>query len=262
MVFAVDAGNTNIVIGTLSKQGEIYFTSRIATNSSMTGDQYAVLIKNILNLYKINPDSISGSIISTVVPALKESLSIAIKLLFGAPPMVVGQGIDLGLKVSGIPAEAIGADLICAAVGALKKYPAPMIIFDFGTATTITAIDSEGVFLGGSIVPGAKISLNALCKSAALLKDIDLFSTDSLSPISLDTSLCMKSGIVLGSASMMDGMIQRCRKKIGENAVVIATGGLAGTIVPHCVTPGIILDRDLLLHGLLEIYLRNKIYDE
>ena len=257
MVFTVDAGNTNIVLGALYENSEIAFTARIATDRSMTGDQYAALINNILKLYKICPDDISGSIISTVVPALEQSLSAAILLLFGKAPLIVGRGVDSGLKVKGVPSDVLGADLVCAAVGALKKYPAPMIIFDFGTATTVTAIDRDGVFLGGSIIPGAKISLNALSSTAALLRDIDLDGGDSLTPISLDTAECMKAGILLGSASMMDGMIQRCRKIIGEDAAVIATRGLSGAVVPHCLTPGIISDRELLLHGLLEIYLRN-----
>lgn len=257
MVFAVDAGNTNIVVGGLCTKDDIRFTARLATDQSMTSDQYAAQIGNILKLYKIREDEITGAIISTVVPVLAETLSSAIRLLFGIDPLVVGRGIDCGLDVKGVSANDLGADLICAAVGALDMYQPPLIIFDFGTATTVTAIDKDGIFRGGSIIPGVKISLGALSSTAALLRDIDLDSPE-IAPISLDTAVCMRSGILIGSACMMDGMIERYRHEIGENAAVIATGGLAGVIVPNCKTPGIILDRNLLLRGLYIIYIKNQ----
>ena len=257
-VFTIDAGNTNIVLGALTDDGKPVFTARAKTDRNLTGDQYAVLIKNILNLYKTDPSEISGSIISTVVPELAQTLGAALRLVFGTPPLIVGKGVESGLKVKGATADVLGADLVCGAVGALGKYKPPLIIFDYGTATTISAIDRDGIFIGGSIIPGAKISLNALSSQAALLQDVDLDSATELSPIGLDTASCMRAGILLGSASMMDGMIERCREILGGDAAVIATGGLAGIIVPHCKTPGIILDRELLLYGLYRIYMKNK----
>lgn len=255
MLFTVDAGNTNIVFGVFSSSPTPIFTARVATVHDKTSDQYAALISEILRLYKTDPEKITGAIISTVVPALVPTLSAAINLLFGITPAVIGKNISSGLKIKGgIPEAYIGADLICGAVGALEKYPAPIIIFDFGTATTVTAIDKDGVFLGGAIIPGVKISLNALSSTAALLQDIDLDGAEKLEPISLDTALCMKSGILLGSASMMDGMIRSFKSELGGDASVIATGGLAGVIVPHCETENIILDRELLLTGLRAIY--------
>ena len=257
MVFAIDAGNTNIVLGAFDTDGALKFTARIATDPHMTGDQYAATVGNILNLYGISRKEVSGSIISTVVPALVPTLTSAVKLLFGSEPMVVGKGTDGGLRVKGLSSDQIGADLVCGAVGALKKYGAPLIIFDFGTATTITAIDRDGVFIGGSIIPGVMISLRALSSSAALLQDISPDGAE-ISPISLDTAECMRSGSLLGTASMMDGMIERFKEQLGENAKVVATGGLAGVIVPHCRTTDIIHDDRLLLDGLYEIYLLNK----
>ena len=256
MVFAIDAGNTNIVLGAFAEDNTLRFTARVATDPAMTADQYAATISNILKLYEIDRADIEGSIISTVVPALVKTLSSAIKLLFGKSPLVVGGGVDSGLTVKGMSPDAIGADLVCGAVGAMKKYPLPLIIFDFGTATTITAIDRDGVFIGGSIIPGVMISLKALSSSAALLQDIDPDGTD-VPPISLDTAMCMRSGSLLGSASMMDGMIARFRDEIGQDATVVATGGLAGVIVPYCKTADIIHDRDLLLDGLYEMYKKN-----
>lgn len=256
MIFTIDAGNTNIVLGAFETDGSLRFTARIATDPQMTGDQYAATIGNILSLYETSREDVSGSIISTVVPALVPTLTSAVKLLFGSEPMVVGKGIDSGLEVRGMPSDVIGADLVCGAVGAMKKYGAPLVIFDFGTATTITAIDRNGVFIGGSIIPGVMISLRALSSSAALLQDISPDGAE-ISPISLDTAECMRSGSLLGSASMMDGMIERFRSEIGEDAKVIATGGLAGMIVPYCKTDGIIHDDRLLLDGLYEIYNKN-----
>lgn len=257
MVFAIDAGNTNIVLGAFANGGDLVFTARIATDPLKTSHQYAADIKNILSLYDLSHDAFSGAIISTVVPALMTSLSAAVKLLLNIEPMVVGKGVKSGLKVKDINPDAIGADLICGAVGALNKYGAPLIIFDFGTATTITAIDSDGIFIGGSIVPGVMISLRALTSSAALLQDITPDGS-TLSPISLDTAECMRSGSLLGSASMMDGMIERFREQLGTDAKVVATGGLAGIIVPYCKTTGIIHDDRLLLDGLYDIFTLNK----
>ena len=256
MVFAIDAGNTNIVLGAYDEGGELIFTARIATDPLKTSDQYAADIGNILNLYKVARESVSGSIISTVVPALITSLGAASKLLFGSEPMIIGKGLDSGLKVKGLNADHIGADLVCGAIGALEKYGAPLIIFDFGTATTITALDSDGTFIGGSIVPGVMISLRALSSSAALLQDISPDGSE-ISPISLDTAECMRSGSLLGSASMMDGMIERFREQLGSGAKVVATGGLAGIIVPYCKTKDIIHDDRLLLDGLYSIYRKN-----
>ena len=256
MVFAIDAGNTNIVLGAFSEEGSLAFTARVATDPDMTSDQYAAVITNILNLYGVSRDGVEGSIISTVVPALVKTLSSAIRLLFGHSPLVVGAGAESGLRVKGMSPDMIGADLVCGAVGAMKKYPLPLIIFDFGTATTITAVDRTGEFIGGSIIPGVMISLKALSSSAALLQDIDPDGKD-IPPISLDTAVCMRSGSLLGSASMMDGMIARFREEIGEDATVVATGGLAAAVVPYCRTKGIAHDPDLLLDGLYEIYKKN-----
>lgn len=257
MVFTIDAGNTNIVLGTFSEDGKLRFTARIATDTLMTGDQYAAVIANILNLYGVSRQEVRGSVISTVVPALVQSLSSAVELLFGSKPLVLGKGIKSGLRVKGMSSDMIGADLVCGAVGALKKYPSPLIIFDFGTATTVTAIDREGTFIGGSIIPGVMVSLRALSSSAALLQDIFPDGAE-ISPISLDTATCMRSGSLLGTASMMDGMIERFREELGSDAFVVATGGLAKLIVPHCKTPGVVKDDTLLLDGLYEIYMLNQ----
>ena len=175
----------------------------------------------------------------------------------GVEPLVVGPGIKTGLNIRLDNPAILGADLVCGAVGALLKYKPPLIIFDFGTATTISGIDSTGAFLGGSIIPGINVSLKALSSSAAQLQDINTDS-GSIGVIGTNTIDSMRSGSILGSASMMDGMISRYKEVLGEDATVVATGGLASSVTPYCKTKEIILDNDLLLDGLLAIYRRNK----
>ncbi len=256
MVFTIDVGNTNIVLGAF-KNDKLVFTSRIATNSDYTEDQYAITFADIIRLYGCDPFNFSGAIISSVVPSQIPVLKNAVKKLMGLHALVVGPGIKTGLNIRLENPAILGADLVCGAVGALKKYKAPLIIFDFGTATTISAIDKNDSFLGGSIIPGVNVSLKALSSSAALLQDI---GADSLSPevIGINTPDSMRSGIILGNASMVDGMVERYKEKLGEDANVVATGGLASIIVKHCKTPNITLDDDLLLDGLYAIYKKNK----
>ncbi len=257
MVFTVDAGNTNIVLGAYDNDEKLAFTARIATEASKTEDQYAVAFYQLITLNGLDRSSFDGAIISTVVPSLVTPLKNAVKKLLNVDALVVGPGIKTGLNIRLDNPAILGADLVCGAVGALLKYKPPLIIFDFGTATTISGIDSTGAFLGGSIIPGVNVSLKALSSSAAQLQDIN---TDSgtIDVIGTNTIDSMRSGSILGSASMMDGMISRYREVLGEEATVVATGGLASSITPYCKTKGIVLDNELLLDGLLALYRRNK----
>ena len=159
------------------------------------------------------------------------------------------------LREMGTCAVALGADLACTAVGAAEKYPLPAIIIDLGTATKITVVTEDRSFIGGAILPGVKISLEALSGSASLLPSIGL-GTGKIKTIGSNTVDCMLSGVVLGTACMVDGLIERYREELGEVPTVVACGGLSPAIVPHCRT-NIILDQDLLLDGLLAIYRRN-----
>ena len=257
MVFTVDAGNTNIVLGAFDDAGKLLFTSRLATEAAKTDDQYAVTFYDLIKLNGMDRSSFDGAIISTVVPVLITTLRNAIKKLLNVTPLVVGPGIKTGLDIRLDNPAILGADLVCGAVGALLKYCAPLIIFDFGTATTISGIDRSGAFLGGSIIPGINVSLKALSSSAALLQDINT-DTGSITVIGTNTIESMRSGMLLGSASMMDGMLMRYREVLGQDATVVATGGLASLVVPYCKTEGIILDDGLLLDGLYAIYKKNQ----
>ncbi len=254
MVFAIDAGNTNIVLGVYD-DGKLVFTSRLSTQASDSEDEYAIAIKNIFELYSICPNEFEGAIISSVVPPLNATLKNALKKLLNCKVYVVSPGIKTGLNIKLDNPAILGADLVCGAVGALEKYSAPCIVFDLGTATTISAIDKNRCFLGGSIIPGVRISLNALSNSTAQLPQISLDDYNG-DIIGKNTLASMQSGIILGTAGMLDAFIERYRTILGGNAVAIATGGLASSIVKYC-SHDIICDANLLLDGLYYIYKMN-----
>jgi type III pantothenate kinase len=254
MVFTVDVGNTNIVLGAY-KDDKLVFTSRIATEASKMEDQYAIEFADIIKLYGYKPSDFNGAIISTVVPPLITVLESAVKKLLKCKVIIVGPGIKTGLNIKIDNPASLGSDLVCSAVGAMKKYKPPFIIFDLGTATTITAVDKTGALLGGSIIPGVRISLNALSRSTAQLPHINTELEGNI-VIGANTIDSMKSGIVLGTASMMEGMIDRYKKILGEDTAVLATGGLAPSIAKHCRRQ-LIIDPDLLSDGLYIIYKKN-----
>ena len=255
MVLTVDVGNTNIVLSAY-KDDKVVFTSRIATEASKMEDQYAIDIKNIISLYNCNSETFEGAIISSVVPSIVPALKSAIKKIAKVNAFVVGPGIKTGLNIKlGDPSE-LGADLVCGAIGALEKYSSPCIIIDMGTATTISAIDKDGVFLGGSICPGVMLSLEVLASKTANLPHINLDAASDI-VIGANTKDSITSGIVLGAASMLDGMIDKYRKILGNDTVAVVTGGLAGGIVKHCTAENIVVDADVVSDGLYAIYKKN-----
>ena len=230
MILALDIGNTHIVMGCMEGR-DIRYLCRMATNRLTTGAEYAVTISRLLEFAHIAPDAFDGAIISSVVPQVTRSLSEAVKMLSGIEPMVVGPDIRSDLTVRLDDPATLGSDLLVAAVGALDIYQPPLILVDMGTATTVTVVDADGAFRGGAIIPGVQLSLSALD--------------------------CMKSGSILGSALLLDGMIDRMESELGQQATVVATGGLARCIVPIC-THEILLNEDLLLYGLAVLYEKNK----
>ncbi len=254
MVLTIDIGNTNITMGVFDGE-RLVFTSRLATDSRRTEDQYALELASVLDLHKCDRNCVEGSIISSVVPHVGAMMSRAIELLFGYTPMMLGPGIKTGLNIKIDNPAQLGADLAAGAVAAMAKYPLPCIIFDLGTATTISVVDKNGSFLGGAIAAGPATTLDALATRTAQLPFIDIGAPKSV--IGTNTVDCMKSGIILGAASMLEGMAARIEKQLGEPTTLVATGGLAGTIVAECERE-IILDDNLLLDGLLIIYNKNK----
>lgn len=254
MIIAVDIGNTNIVLGFLENEKMVH-ECRLSTAVDDSADEYAIKFKSIFEIFEIEVDSIEGSVLSSVVPPLNRTISKALVLLTGKMPVVVGPGVKTGLNIKiNNPAE-LGADMVVGAVASIAKYPCPQIIFDLGTATTASVIDKNGCFIGGAILCGAKTALNALSTSTAQLPQIEIVAPDHA--IGTNTIDSMRSGIVFGTAAMLDGLIKRFESELGEKATVIVTGGLGGVIASNCESE-VIVDKYLLIDGLRMIYEKNK----
>lgn len=254
MLLALDVGNTNVTIGVYDGE-ELLFVSRMATDSARMEDQYAIELLDILGLHKVDREAITGAVLSSVVPKLTEYISAAVKRIFGFRPLVVSYESLEGLRISIRHPETTGPDLIAGYVAAKELYGCPCIVIDMGTATTITVIDKEGALLGGGIVPGVGISLDALTSRAALLSSISLDTPAHV--IGRDTVECLQSGMVYGTASMLDGFCDRIEEELGYPCRVVATGGLAGQVV-RCCRRKVELSDTLLLDGLKLIYDREK----
>lgn len=254
MLLTLDMGNTNITIGVF--EGEtLRFESRLATDCSKMEDQYAVEIMDILRLYGIEPQKIEGTIISSVVPPLDRAISGAVKKVTGVEPMMVGPGTKTGIDIRIDNPAQLGADLLVGAVAAVARYGAPCIIWDLGTATTVSVVNQKGWFLGGAIMPGIGVSFNHLTQKTALLPSISLEAPSHvIGPNSIES---MQSGAIFGTASMLDGMCDRIEEELGYPTTVIATGGLGRMVVPYC-RRDMIYDDNLLLEGLRLIYEKNK----
>lgn len=253
MILAIDIGNTNIVLGGLEGE-KILFEARMATDLIKTSDQYCAELKSMLALFEVAPESVSGSIISSVVPPVLNSFKTAIRKLTGKACLVVGPGIRTGLNIRMENPAEVGSDLIVAAVAAIAEYGAPLLLVDMGTATTITAVDETGTFVGGCICPGVKISMEALTGRTAQLPGISL--DEPQKAIGKNTRDCMRSGIMFGAAAMLDGLLDRMEAELGTPVKVVATGGIARFVIPLCRRE-LIYDRSLMLKGLGLLYRRN-----
>ncbi len=254
MLLAIDIGNTNLVMGCI-RDDEILFKARIATDRTRTSDQYGVEIKNMLEAFGVCKDDIDDCIISSVVPPVFNSVKTGVMKIIGKQPMVVGPGLKTGLNIQVDNPAQVGSDRIVIAVAALAEYKAPLILMDLGTATTVEAIEPDNVYVGGVIIPGVKTSLDALISRAAQLTGISLDTPKKV--IGKNTADCMRSGMMYGTAAMIDGIVERMEEELGHSATLIATGGLAQFIAPLCKR-SIILEKDLLLKGLNIIYKKNK----
>ena len=253
MILAVDIGNTNIVLGCI-EDGKILFEARTATDRLKTSDQYCVELKSLLALYEVSPKDISGSIVSSVVPPVLNSVKTAIYKLTGGDCLVVGPGIKTGMNIRMDNPLEVGSDLIVASVAAIAEYGAPLLLVDMGTATTVTAVDASGAFIGGCICPGVKISMQALTDRTAQLPGISLDEPEHA--IGKNTRDSMRSGIMFGAAAMIDGLLDRMEAEMGGEVKAIATGGLSRYVIPLCRRK-LLYDRSLMLKGLWLIYPRN-----
>ena len=254
MILAIDIGNTNIVIGCMEEK-KCIFIERLSTVRTKTELEYAIDIKNVLDIYQIKKSGLAGGIISSVVPQITAAVRLAVEKILEKEPLVVGAGIKTGLNIRMDNPLQLGADLVADSVGALAEYPAPLVIFDLGTANTVCVIDQDRNYVGGMIYPGIVVSLDSLVSRAAQLGGISLEAPGHM--IGKNTAECMKSGIIYSSAAAIDGIIDRLSEELGGSVTAVATGGLAKSIVPHCRRE-IILDDNLLLKGLAVIYSKNR----
>lgn len=254
MILVVDVGNTNIVLG-IYKNRELLHHFRLGTNRQSTGDEYGVLIYNLFQMSRIDVRDIEGVIISSVVPPLMQMLEQMCETYLKKTPLVVGPGIKTGLNLRYENPREVGADRIVNAVAAVELYGGPLVVVDFGTATTFDCIDAQGNYLGGAIVPGIGIATEALYQRASKLPRIELEKPKKV--IGRNTIHAMQAGIIFGYAGQVDGIVGRIRKEMNTSPKIVATGGLAALIASE--TSSIEEVNPLLtLEGLRLIYERNS----
>lgn len=254
LVLAIDIGNTNVTLGGFSQE-ELCFVSRLSTDSFATADEYAAKIINSLLLYRVDRTEIDSVIIASVVPPINTVFKQAVESVFRVTPMFVEPGIKTGLGIQCDMPSSVGADLICACVAANALYGRPSLIVDIGTATKLMLLNRNGAFAGVSIMPGVRMGAKALAEGTAQLPNVDLRSPNNV--IAKNTVDCMKSGVIYGHASMIDGMIDRVHEEQGEEIPVCVTGGLASLILPYCKHQ-MVFDEHLILRGLYLIHQKNN----
>ena len=253
MILTIDIGNSTITLGGV-EGNDIRFECRINTDRVKTSDTYCIDLKTLLEIYGVELQNIEGVIIASVVPQVLNSVRTAIRKLLGKEPLVVGPGLKTGLDIRLENPGQMGAGLVAADVAALSEHKPPLIVIDMGTATTMTVLDPNGAHLGGCVCPGVKISLEALTGQTSLLPGIQLDSPKQA--LGRNTADAMRSGIMFGTAAMLDGMIDRFQEETGWDFTIVATGGLARHIVPLC-RHGILYDRHLIIKGLARLYRDN-----
>ena len=254
MTLAVDIGNTNIVIGGFV-QNEFQFIERISTNRQATTLEFSVSIRTILQLHAVDASAIDGAILSSVVPSLTTVLSHAVQKTVQVTPLIVSPGIKTGLSICVEHPEQVGSDRVVDAVAAAAAYPLPVLVIDMGTATTCSVIDAQHRFLGGIIMAGMQTSLDALLTRTSQLPKISFDPPKQM--IGTNTIDCIKSGLLYGTASCLDGIITRTEEALGTPVTTVITGGLAHLVLPYCKQT-LHYDPDLLLNGLILLYQANR----
>ncbi len=254
MVLAADIGNSNVVIGCFDGE-KILFVERLSTNRGATALEYAVLIKTVLELNGYAGQVFEGGIVSSVVPSVTNRVREAMEKLTGKPPLIVGPGLKTGLKIRLDNPGQLGSDRVADAVAATACYPCPLIIIDMGTATTISVVDKDKNFIGGMIMPGLRISMDALASRTSQLPQIALDPPRKV--IGRNTVDCMRSGLIFGTASTIDGAIRHIEEELGYPCTVVSTGGLAHLVTPYCKRE-ILCDDTLLLKGMMLLYYKNQ----
>lgn len=253
MIAAFDIGNSNIKIGIFDNKELIQYV-RFATDTRKTADEYGLMLMNALSYMGIDKENITGAIFSSVVPSINYTIEHMCLIFFGFKAFIVGPGTKTGMNIFYDNSWQVGADRIVTSLAAKEIYGGPCIIVDFGTATTFNAVDKNGDFIGGAIMPGIKLSMEALVSSAAKLPRIELVLPEKT--IGKSTGENMQSGIIYGFTGAVDKIVNNMLEELGGNASVVATGGLASLIAPTSNTINNI-DRRLALKGLKLIYDKN-----
>lgn len=254
MILVLDIGNSNITLG-VYKGKDLVFVSRMATDRMRMEDQYAIELREILDIHGVALEQIEGTAISSVVPTVNFYLRHAILRLTGTEPVCVGPETETGIQIALDHPELVGADLLVGCVAAAELFQGPCIILDMGTATTFVVLDEDRRMLGGAIAPGVGISLDALTNRTALLPSVSLDAPKHF--IGGNTMDCMRSGLINGTACMIDGMCEHMEQELGKKCKIVATGGLSKKIIRQCERDIVYCDT-LLLEGLRIIYEKNK----
>ncbi len=254
MLLVIDAGNTNIVLGIYDDELLIK-NWRIATDKSMTADEYGILFHDLLVHTGIGLANITDIIISSVVPTMTGLLEGLSRSYFGLKPLVVGPGIKTGMQIHYDNPREVGADRIVNAVAGYEKYRTSLIIVDFGTATTFDYVNGKGEYCGGAIAPGLAISMEALFQKASKLPWVEIAKPPAI--IAKNTVNSMQAGIFYGYVGLVDEIVGRMKRESRESPKVIATGGLAGLVAPETKSIEAVEDY-LTLEGLRILHLRNK----
>ncbi len=250
MILAIDVGNTQTVIG-LFDGDALGGHWRISTDASLTADELRIKISGLLVTDGRSWDDVGRVVLSSVVPRLTEAYEEVAQASTGRAPMVVGPGLKTSMPIRYDNPHEVGADRIVNGIAARAEHGAPVVVIDFGTATTVDVIDAEGAYIGGAIAPGVETSAEALFDRAARLSKVDL--EDPGSVIGTNTPASLQAGLLLGAAAMVDGLVRRVWDELGSESPVVATGGLAERMAPLCETITVV-DPDLTLKGLKAIY--------
>lgn len=254
MILAVDVGNTQTVVGLFD--GETLAGHwRVSSDPSITADELAVKMASLLSLDGRGWADVRSAIVGSVVPRLTDAWVEVVRTMTGTDPMVVGPGLKTGMPIRYDNPHEVGADRIVNGVAAVAAFGAPVLVVDFGTATTIDVIDADGAYLGGTIAPGLETSAEALFRKAARLSNVDLIDPGAV--IGRNTRHSVQAGLLMGQAEMVDGLVRRTWRELGRETRVVATGGLAERMSALCETVTDV-DPDLTLKGLLLVYLRNS----
>ncbi len=254
MLLAVDIGNTNITMGVFDDDA-LAAKWRIATDASRLADEYALMVNQLLPYRGLSPAEVSAVAVCSVVPPLTPTFVELCRANFGVDPLVVGAGTRTGIRILYDNPRDVGADRIADAAAALHLYGGPAIVVDMGTATVFDAISEKGEYLGGAIAPGLSVASDALFHSTSMLRRVDLAMPPQA--IGKNTVHAIQSGLVLGSAEMVRGMVARFDKELGGGSKVIGTGGLAG-LVERVANIFDVVNEDLTLAGLKLIHEMNE----